>query len=168
MKISIVVAVSANNAIGKGGDLLWHLPADMKHFKEITYGHHVLMGRKTFESIPVKFRPLNGRVNVIVTRQKDFVAEGCKVVSGVEEGIQFSKDNGETELMIIGGAEIYSHCFQQTDKLFLTKVHYTFADADAFFPVIQNNEWEVINSEKHEADEKHAYAFDFIELQRKS
>ncbi|MCX6199289.1 MAG: dihydrofolate reductase [Bacteroidetes bacterium] len=167
MKISIVVAISENNAIGKNGDLLWRLPADMKHFKEITYGHHVLMGRKTFESIPPKFRPLNGRVNVIVTRQKDFVAEGCKVVSSVEEGIQFSKDNGETELMIIGGGEIYSRSFQQTDKIYLTKVLDTFPDADAFFPAISDSEWKALSTEKYSTDEKHTYSFDFIELERK-
>lgn len=167
MKISIVVAISENNAIGSKGDLLWRLPADMKRFKEITYGHHVLMGRKTYESIPEKFRPLPGRVNIVITRSKSYSAEGCKVVSSVEEGISFARDSGENELMVIGGGEVYKQCFEKADKIYLTRVHNSFADADTFFPSITNNEW---RSEKiffHKADDKHAYDITFTNMVRK-
>src|SRR5690348_9248531 len=109
MKISSVVAVAENNAIGKNKGLLWHLPKDLEFFRDVTYGHHVLMGRKSYESIPEKYRPLKGRINIIVTRQKDFKADGCIVVASAEEGIQYAKDNGENELMILGGGEIYKY-----------------------------------------------------------
>lgn len=164
--MSSVVAVSDNNAIGKNKGLLWHLPKDMEYFKNVTYGHHVLMGRKSYESIPEKYRPLKGRVNIIVTRQGDFKAEGCKVVSTVEEAIQFAKDNGEEELMILGGGEIYKYLLDKTDRVYLTKVHHTFSDADTFFPELVTEEWEVKSNEKHSADEKHLYDFDFVVLDR--
>lgn len=166
MKLSIVVAVAENNAIGKNKGLLWHLPKDMEYFRKITWGHYVLMGRKSYESIPEKFRPLKGRVNIIVTRQEDFKAEGCKVVSSAEEGIQFAKDNGEEELMILGGGEIYRQLLSKTDKLYLTKVHHSFPDGDTFFPELVKDEWRVISNEKHSPDEKHKYAFEFTELEK--
>ena len=166
MKISAIVAVAENNAIGKNKNLLWHLPKDMEYFKNVTWGHYVLMGRKSYESIPAKFRPLAGRVNIIVTRQKDFKAEGCKVFSSAEEGIEFAKDMGEGELMILGGGEIYKQLLRKTDKIYLTKVRHSFPDADTFFPQLANDEWKIINNEKHSPDEKHKYAFEFIELER--
>src|SRR5688572_16262883 len=140
MKISAVVAASENNAIGLKGNLLWHLPKDMKYFKEVTYGHHVLMGRKSYESIPEKFRPLDGRVNIIVTRQNNFKAEGCQVVASLEDGIQFAKDNGEDELMILGGGEIYKQALSKTDKVYLTRVYHSFEEADTFFPELPETE----------------------------
>ncbi len=166
MKISIVVAVSDNNAIGAGGALMWRLPRDMQYFKEITLGHHVLMGRKTWESLPEKFRPLPGRVNIVVTRQKDFKAEGCKIVPEVSEGIQFAKENGEHELMVIGGGEIYKQVFDKADKIYLTRVHHTFIDADTFSPVIEDNDWVTVEKAEHDADEKHQYRFDISVLER--
>lgn len=167
MKISIVVAVSENNAIGRGGDLLWRLPKDMQYFKAITMGHHVLMGRKTYESIPEKFRPLIGRVNLIVSRQTDFIAPGCKIVSSVEEGIRFAEANEETELMIIGGGEIYRQLFDLADRIYFTKVHYVFQHADTFFPELERSKWQPIYRERHFADEKHRYDFEFIILEKK-
>ena len=166
MKISIVVAVSDNNAIGAGGALLWHLPKDMKYFKEVTTGHHVLMGRKTWESIPEKYRPLSGRVNIVITRQKDFKAEGAVVVRDLDEGIALAKKAGETELMVIGGGEIYKQVFPKTDKVYLTKVHATFIEADTFSPDILNDHWKVVSTETHWADEKHKHHFDFVVLER--
>ena len=166
MKISIAVAVAENNAIGKNKTLLWHLPKDMEYFQKTTWGHYVLMGRKSYESIPAKYRPLKGRINIIVTRQKDFIAEGCKVVSSAEEGIQLAKENGETELMILGGGEIYKQLLSKADKIYLTKVHHSFSDADTFFPELNMAEWKAIKTEPYSADEKHKYAFDFIELER--
>lgn len=167
MKLSIVVAVSDNDAIGKNGKLLWHLPKDMQYFKAVTMGHHVVMGRKTYESIPAKFRPLPGRVNIVVTRQKNYVAPGCKVVSSVAEAIQFAKANEETELMFIGGGEIYREVFGAADKIYLTKVHHVFKDADTFFPEVTKFRWQPVFRERHFADEKHAYDFEFIVLERK-
>ncbi|MBL7777327.1 MAG: dihydrofolate reductase [Chitinophagales bacterium] len=167
MQLSIVVAISDNLAIGAQGDLLWRLPADMKRFKEITYGHHVLMGRKTYESIPEKFRPLPGRVNIVVTRQQNYAAPGCKVVSSVQEGIDFARECGEQELMIVGGAEIYKQCLPLTNCIYLTTVHHTFEDADAFFPVL-NKEWQKVSEETFAADEKHAYSYTFAEWRNQS
>ena len=166
MKISAVVAVAENNAIGKNKNLLWRLPKDMEYFKNVTWGHYVLMGRKSYESIPARFRPLAGRVNIIITRQQDFKAEGCKVFSSAEEGIEFAKDMGERELMILGGGEIYKQLLPKTDKIYLTKVHHSFSDADTFFPELVSSEWRVVSSEKHLPDEKHKYAFEFTELER--
>ena len=167
MHISIVVAVSENNAIGAGGALLWRLPKDMQYFKEVTTGHHVLMGRKTWDSIPAKFRPLSDRVNIVVTRQKDFKAEGAIVVKSVEEGIALAEKAGEHELMVIGGGEIYKQVFPKTDKVYLTQVHATFIDADTFSPNILSDDWNVVSTEAHGTDEKHAYGFDFVVLERK-
>jgi dihydrofolate reductase len=167
MIISIVVAAADDNAIGKNKGLLWHLPKDMDFFKKVTYGHHVLMGRKSYESIPEQYRPLKGRVNIIITRQKDFIAEGCKIVSSAEEGIQFAKDNGEEELMILGGGEIYKQLLDKTDKIYLTRVHHTFPDADTFFPALADSEWKTTSTEKHPADSKHLYDFEFVVLERK-
>ncbi len=168
MKISVVVAVAENNAIGKEGKLLWRLSRDMQYFKEVTWGHYVLMGRKTWDGIPPKFSPLPGRVNIIVTRQSDFVCEGCKVVASVEEGIEFARQNGEQELMVIGGGEIYKQALNKTDKIYLTKVHHTFTDADTFFPQLSNEEWNTTNSEWNMADEKNEFDFEFVVLERKS
>jgi len=167
MQISMVVAVSDNNAIGGGGALLWRLPKDMEHFKKITMGHHVLMGRKTWESIPAKFRPLPGRVNLIVTRQKDFKAEGAIVVKSLDEGIELAQKAGEHELMVIGGGEIYKQVFPKTDKVYLTKVHATFIDADTFSPDISDSHWKTVSTESHLADEKNPYHFDFVVLEKK-
>jgi dihydrofolate reductase len=128
MRCAMVVAVDEHFAIGKNGNLLWSLPKDMKRFKDITYGHHVLMGRKTYESIPTKFRPLPGRANIVISRTQQF--EGCKSVATIDEAVAFAADCNERELMIIGGSEIYKQLFERTDKIYLTIVHHTF-EADA-------------------------------------
>ena len=167
MIITAVVAVGANNEIGAKGDLLWVLPKDMAHFKNITWGHQVLMGRKSFESIPARFRPLAGRPNIVVSRDASLRYEGCKNVTSTDEGIQFAKDNGEEELMVIGGGEIYKHLFPITDRIYLTRVHQAFPEADTHFPEINPDEWETISTELIHADEKHKYDFEFIELKRK-
>lgn len=168
MKISIVVAVADNNAIGAKGKLLWRLSKDMQYFKEVTWGHHVLMGRKTWDSIPPKFSPLPGRTNIIVTRQEGFVCEGCLVVKNVEEGIELARNSGEQELMIIGGGEIYKQALPFTNKIYLTKVHHTFADADTFFPELDLEQWTTLNAEWNMADEKNEFDFEFIVLERKA
>jgi dihydrofolate reductase len=118
MRLAMVVAVDEHFAIGKDGHLLWNLPNDMKRFKDITYGHHVLMGRKTYASIPARFRPLPGRANIVVSRTQQF--EGCKSVATIDEAVSFAADCNERELMIIGGSEIYKQLFERTDTIYLT------------------------------------------------
>ena len=166
MEVSLIVAVAENGVIGKDNDLIWHLPKDMKFFKETTLGHHVIMGRKNFESIPEKYRPLPNRTNVVITRQADYKAEGCVVINSVEEALEIAKQNGDKEPFIIGGGQIYKIALEQNlvDKIYLTKVHHTF-DGDTFFPKL-NNEWKEINKKVNKADEKHAYDYDFITLER--
>ena len=164
MTVSLIVAVSENGVIGKDNDLIWHLPKDIKFFKDTTMGHHVIMGRKNFESIPHKYSPLPNRTNVIITRQADYAAEGCVVVNSVEAAIEIAKQNGDIEPFIIGGGQIYKLALEANlvDKIYLTKVHHTF-DGDTFFPEL-NSDWEEENKVENKADEKHSYDYDFITL----
>ena len=166
MKVSLIVAVANNGVIGKDNDLIWHLPNDMKFFKQTTTAHHVIMGRKNFESIPEIFRPLPNRTNVIITRNSDYKAEGCVVVNSVEQALEVAKQNGDTQPFIIGGGQIYKLALEANlvDKIYLTKVHQNF-DGDTFFPEL-NNEWKEVNKTVNKADEKHAYDYDFITLER--
>ena len=166
MKVSLIVAVANNGVIGKDNDLIWHLPKDMGFFKETTLGHHVIMGRKNFESIPERFRPLANRTNVIITRNSDYKAEGCVVVNSVEQALEVAKQNGDIQPFIIGGGQIYKLALENNlvDKIYLTKVHHTF-DGDTFFPEL-NNEWKEVNKTVNKADEKHAHDYSFITLER--
>ncbi len=167
MIISAIVAAGLHNEIGGNGDLLWVLPKDMAHFKNMTWGHHVLMGRKSYDALPPKYRPLPGRPNIVVSRDPDLRYDGCKNVTSIEEGIKFAEMNGEDELMITGGGEIYRLALPFTDKIYLTRVHGTFAQADTHFPELNMSEWEEVSKESYAADEKHAYAIDIIVLKRK-
>ncbi|QKJ30549.1 dihydrofolate reductase [Mucilaginibacter mali] len=160
MIISAVVAIAENNAIGKNNQLLWHLPNDLKHFKRITSGHTVIMGRKTYDSVG---RPLPNRRNIIITRQ-NIEIPGCEVVGSVDEAIALCA--GEEEVFIVGGAEIYKLAMPQTDRIYLTIVHQSF-NADAYFPQIDDNEWAETEREDHGTDEKHAIPYSFITLQRR-
>ena len=153
--ITLIAAAAENNALGKDNDLLWHLPNDFKRFKEITSGHHIIMGRKTFESFP---KPLPNRTHVIITRQKEYLVENCIVVHSLEDAIAISPQN--EEVFIIGGAQIYEQSIPLADKIDLTRVH-TSLDADAFFPEFDTSEWNLVFSEKHFKDEKHQYDFTF-------
>ena len=159
--ISIIVAVAENDVIGKDNDLIWHLPRDMKHFKETTTGHFIIMGRKTFES---NRRPLPNRTNVIITRDKDFNAEGCVVVHSLEDALKVAKD--DPEAFIIGGGVIYKMALPIVDRIYLTKIHHTF-EGDTFFPKLDMNEWEEISCQDFEPDEKNKYPFSIIILDRK-
>ncbi|NDK55892.1 dihydrofolate reductase [Pontibacter fetidus] len=161
--IAIVVAVAENNVIGKDNQLIWHLPADLRFFKNLTMGHPIIMGRKTYESIG---KPLPGRTTVIITRQQDFEAPGCIVVNSIDEAITEAQTIDQ-DVYIIGGAEIYKQALARTDTIYLTRVHYRF-EGDTFFPEIKENDWEVIYEEKHEPDEKNKYSYSFITLKRKS
>lgn len=159
--ITLIAAVAENNALGKDNQLLWHLPDDFKRFKERTSHHHIIMGRKTFESFP---KPLPNRTHVIITRQDYKAPEGCIVVDSVEKAIAVCPKNEET--FIIGGGEIYKQSIGIADKLDITKVHHLF-EADTFFPEIDLNEWDLTYSELHHKDEKHAYSFSFQTYLRK-
>ena len=161
MKVSLIVAVAENGVIGKDNDLIWHLPKDMRFFKETTLGHHVIMGRKNFESIPHKYRPLPDRTNIVITRQSGYKAEGSIVVNSVEAALDIAKNNGDTEPFIIGGGQIYKLALEANlvDKIYLTKINHPF-DGDTFFPEL-GNDWKLINSIPNKSDEKHKYDFDF-------
>jgi len=166
MTVSLIVAVSDNGVIGKDNDLIWHLPKDMKFFKETTMGHHVIMGRKNFESIPHKYRPLPDRTNIIITRQSGYKAEGCIVVNSVEAALEIAKNNGENEPFIIGGGQIYEIALEENlvDKIYLTKVHHSF-EGDTFFPEL-NAEWKETEVIDHKSDKKHEYAYSFLTFEK--
>jgi dihydrofolate reductase len=163
MKISLVVAASDNHAIGKDNQLLWHLPKDMRFFKNTTWALPILMGRKTFESLGNK--PLPGRLNLVITRQADVTYNGATVVSSLEEAISMAKQNDYKELMVIGGGEIYTMALPIADSIYLTRVHTTI-EGDTYFPVL-GTDWVMESSEPHLADEKHAFNFDFEIWHRK-
>ena len=166
MIVSLIVAVSENGVIGKDNDLIWHLPKDMKFFKETTMGHHVIMGRKNFESIPHKYSPLPNRTNVIITRQADYIAEGCVGVNSVEAALEIAKQNGDTEPFIIGGGQIYKLALEANlvDKIYLTRIHHAF-EGDTFFPELAN-QWEEIERIDCKSDEKHAYDYSFFTFEK--
>lgn len=161
--ISIIVAVAKNNVIGKDNQLIWHLPADMKFFKGKTSGHTIITGRKNYESIPEKFRPLPNRVNIVITRQQDYNAPGSFVVNSLEQAIEKAKQNNDNEIFIIGGAQIYAQSIGLVDKMYVTKIDHEF-DGDAFFPDIDYAKWKVSSEVKHTADEKNIYDFTILEL----
>jgi dihydrofolate reductase len=163
MKISLVVAASDNHAIGKDNQLLWHLPKDMRFFKNTTWALPILMGRKTFESLGNKVLP--GRMNIIITRQANKEYEGAKVVTSLEQAIELAKQNDYKELMVIGGGEIYQMAMPLANTIYLTRVH-TSIEGDTYFPAL-GAEWMLESSEPQLADEKHAFDFDFEIWQRK-
>lgn len=162
MKISLIVAVDKENGIGKNNDLPWHLPADMKFFKETTTGNIVLMGRKNYESIPLKFRPLPNRLNLILTRDYSFTAENCILFHSIEELLQWKDENEKDPrvLYITGGGEIFKQLLDLriVEEMFITHIDHSF-DADVFFPSFNEKEWtkEIVFSQ--EIDEKNNYAF---------
>jgi dihydrofolate reductase len=165
MIISLIAALAQNNTIGKDNDLPWHLPDDMKYFMQTTKGHHCIMGRKNYQSIPEKFRPLPNRTNIVVTRQSNFDAPGCIIVNSIDAGINIARKNGEAEVFIIGGAEIYNSSMQQADRLYLTEIQGKI-DGDTHFPAFKQNEWREVSRDHHGTDERHAYAFDFVVYER--
>ena len=159
MIISIIVAVGENNAIGKNNQLLWHMPNDLKHFKEITQGRTIIMGRKTFDSVG---KPLPRRRNIVVTRQ-DIQIPGCEVVKSIEAALALCAD--DNEVFIGGGAEIYRQAMAKTNRIYLTIIRKSF-DADTFFPEIDYSEWQEISREDFEPDEKNPLPYSFIHLDR--
>lgn len=165
MVTSLVVAASDNNAIGKQNKLLWHLPNDLKFLKNVTWGMPVVMGRKTFESVNSK--PLPGRINIIITRQKGFEAPGVVVVNSLKDAQFFASENDYNELMILGGAQIYEEAMPKAGRIYITRVHAFFEDADAFFPDIDEKKWQRVSQQTFEADEKHAYPYSFEVWERR-
>jgi len=159
MTISAVVAISENRAIGKDNKLLWYLPNDLKHFKNITTGHTVIMGRKTYESVG---KPLPNRRNIIITRQ-DIKIEGCEVVNSIKAALELCKT--EREVFIVGGAEIYKQSLHLTDRVYLTVVHKQF-EGDSFFPEIKKTDWTQVSREDHQPDEKNSLPYSFITYER--
>ncbi|MDB4438993.1 dihydrofolate reductase [bacterium] len=158
MIISTIVAVGKNNAIGVDNDLPWHIPADLKFFKETTLGFNVLMGRKSFDSVG---RPLPGRTNIVVTRNKDFYHSGVVTVNSIEEGILYAQNNNQEELFIIGGSNIYEQTQHNWNKLYLTKIDTSVENATAFFPKIDFSNWKHEWERKHIANEKNKFDFSF-------
>ena len=154
--IIMIAAVAENNALGKDNDLVWHLPNDFKRFKTLTSGHHIIMGRKTFESFP---KPLPNRTHVIITRQKNYKAEGCIIVDSIEKALEICPKNEDT--YIIGGGEIYTLSLPFADKIEITKVHHSF-EADAYFPVLNEKEWKLAQSNHNSKDEKHIYDYTYL------
>lgn len=162
-KISAIVAMSENHVIGDDNQLPWHLPADLKHFKTITSGHPILMGRKTYESIG---RPLPNRTNIIITRNPSYEAPGCIVVQSINEAVESAASIGSNEIFIIGGAEVYKQLLPNIERIYLTVVHDVF-DGDAFFPEFNANDWIEKERVKHDADENNEYAYSFILMERR-
>ena len=147
MKLSIIVAFDENRLIGKNNSLPWHLPADLKHFKNITMGHHMIMGRRTYESIG---KPLPGRVSVIVTRQKNFMADSCVIFHSLNEAIQYCEN--QNEVFIIGGAQIFECAMPLATRLYITQIHHAF-EGDTWFPEINITEWKLVLRQDYDADE---------------
>ena len=158
MKISLIAAIGENRVIGAKGDLPWHLPDDMKFFSKTTRGHYVLMGRKNYDSIPLKFRPLPGRPNIVVTRTNQMDTSKVDVVNTIEEGIKLAKDAGEEELFIIGGGEIYRQTIDLANKLDITHVDAS-PDGDTHFPVFDESQYSKSVLNHHPKDDVHNFSF---------
>ncbi len=165
MIISLIAALTKNQVIGKDNGLPWHLPDDMKYFMQTTKQHTVIMGRKNYESIPEKFRPLPNRNNIIVTRQKDFFAPLCHVVHSLEQALALATATQEKEVFIIGGSEIYQLGMPVTRRMYLTEIQ---ADipGNTYFPPVHATDWKETSRVHHPADARHAQAFDFVVYDR--
>jgi dihydrofolate reductase len=157
---SIIVAVAENGVIGKDNDLIWHLPEDMAFFKQTTKGHCVIMGRKNYESIPEKFRPLPGRTNIVISRNTAYNAPGCVLCSSLDEALKHAESTGETEAFIIGGGQIYKTALSENlvDRLYITHIHKAY-EGDTFFPSMSADLWQKKALFSHPTDEKHEAGF---------
>ncbi|MCF2516660.1 dihydrofolate reductase [Dyadobacter sp. CY351] len=158
MQISIIVAVSENGVIGKDNQLLWRLPDDLKHFKQLTLGHPMIMGRKTFESIG---KPLPGRTSIVITSQKDFNAEGILVAHSLDEALDVARSLEESEAFVIGGGEIYKQSMPLADRLYVTEVK-TIIDGDTYFEITDPGAWKETERIVREVDERHKWKFEFV------
>jgi dihydrofolate reductase len=161
--LSLIVAISENNAIGKASDLLCHLPNDLKHFKAVTTGATVVMGKKTFFSLPR--RPLPNRRNIVLTRDIHFVHEQVEVAHSIDELLALT--TAEENVFIIGGGEVYQQFMPLVERLYITHIHHRWEDADTFFPAIDPAIWQSVSEEHNNSDERHAYAYTFTTYERK-
>jgi dihydrofolate reductase len=161
MIISLIAARTQNGVIGKNNDLPWHLPDDMKYFMQTTSSHYVVMGRKNYDSIPEKFRPLPNRTNIVVTRQVGFTADKCTVVHSLADAVHLAEKNNQSELFIIGGAEIYQLAMPFANRLYLTEIQTELA-GDTYFPPFDKTAWKETSRKHHAADNRHRFAFDFV------
>jgi dihydrofolate reductase len=164
MKKIIMAAKASNNIIGKDNDLVWHLPADLKFFKQTTKSHTLIMGRKTFESLA---NPLPQRDSWVITRNKDYQREGITVFNSLRSAIEAGEQKGLESIFILGGGEIYRQSMDLADKMIITEVHHEF-EGDTYFPDIDAETWKEVSREEHEADEKNKYDFAFVQYERKS
>jgi len=166
--IALVVAMGENRAIGRGGDLPWHLRSDMKFFRRVTMGKPVIMGRRTFKSLP---RVLDGRLNIVLTRDSGFVAPDAVMAGSLEEGLRAARDScartGAEEIMIIGGEDVFREVLPQVGRIYLTEVHAS-PEADTWFPELEAGQWREMFRERHEAGPKDDHAFSFVVLERVS
>lgn len=165
MTVSLVAAVADNNVIGRDNKLPWYMPADLKFFKNLTMGHHVLMGRKTFDEIR---KPLPGRVNVVITRQAQLNPEGVAIARSVDEAISKAEAAHDPEIFVIGGAEIFRQALPRANRMYLTRIHFE-PEGDTFFPEFDDvNEWKLVDVEHCEADEKNPYPYSFLTYERQA
>ncbi len=160
MIVSLIVAVANNNVIGKDNGLIWHLPKDMAFFKATTLNHYIITGRKNYESIPEKYRPLKDRTNIVVTRKKDYKAIGCEIKNSIVAAIDLARKNGETECFIIGGGQIYQAVLENNlvDQMYITHVLEEF-EGDTFFPDFDTTKWDEETLLTHLKDEKNKFNF---------
>ncbi|MCW5899328.1 MAG: dihydrofolate reductase [Flavobacteriales bacterium] len=167
MIVSAIAAVADNGTIGIDGDLPWHLPDDLKYFQQVTRGHHVITGRKNYESIPLKYRPLKDRVNIVVTRNPDYDAPGAVVTGSLDEALEHARQADEREVFLIGGGQIYHEAMRRglVQRLYLTLVHADIA-GDTHFPVIDPADWRELGRTYHPPDDRHAHGFSFVTLER--
>lgn len=162
MHLSIIVAISENGVIGRGGKLPWRLPGDLRRFKQRTTGHTIIMGRRTWESIG---RPLADRRMVVISRQKDYDAAGCQVVSSLDDALAIARQAGDDEAFVIGGAELYRLALPQADRFYLTRVH-TSVEGDTSLPEFDLSKWRLLESEQHGADADNEFAYTFEVYER--
>lgn len=166
MIISLIAAVAENGVIGKDNDLVWRLPDDMRYFMKTTEHHCVLTGRRNYESIPPKFRPLKNRTNIVVTRRQEYRRdEGIQVVTSVKAGIDLARSFGEEELFVIGGGQVYQQTIEKAQRLYLTEVKASF-DGDTFFPAFDRDQWQELSRIRHLQDEKHHHEFYYTVLEK--
>jgi dihydrofolate reductase len=169
MEVSIIVAMGKNREIGKDNNLMWHLSEDMRFFKQTTLRHYVIMGRKNFDSIPAKYKPLPDRVNIILSRNADFMYEECYTCATLDEAIELGRENGEERVFIIGGGQIYKLALDANlvTEMFITHVDAAFPDADIFFPEINENLWDKEHMQSGIADSQNEFNFEIYRYRRK-
>lgn len=162
MITSLIVAADEQNGIGNQNRLLCYLPGDLKYFKTTTTGHHILMGRRTYESVG---KPLPNRVNIVISGSKELMLDGCIVCSSVEDGIDYASTQNEEELFITGGGNIYKQTLANANRVYLTRIHHTF-EADTHFPELNPEEWKLVSSEHHSKDDKNLFDYSFLVYER--